>query len=78
MHQIADDCALFINGQKSVVKSHPEDSEDSRYLCCLHSRHKILMCLYETFETSKKQDLTPKKDMVKKDFAFFQFHILLE
>jgi len=45
------------------------------------------MRLYEIFETGKKQDLIPKTQkidqtpadlMVKKDFAFFQFHILLE
>ena len=51
--------ALFINGQATVAKSHPEDR---RYLYRLHPRNEILMCLYEILETSKKQDLTPFKN----------------
>jgi len=56
MHYIAGDPALFINGQGSVAKSHPEDR---RYLCRFHPCNEILMRLYEIFETGKKQDLTP-------------------
>ena len=47
--------ALFINGQASMAKSHPEDRG---YLCRLLPCHEISMILYEVFETSKKQDLT--------------------
>jgi len=36
--------------------SHPEDR---RYLRRFHHCSEILMRLYEIFETSKKQDLTP-------------------
>jgi len=39
-----------------MAKSHPEDRG---YLCCLLPCHEILMRLYEIFEISKKQDLTP-------------------
>ncbi len=56
MHQIAGDSALFINKQGSAVKSHPIDS---RYLCYFHPCNEILICLYESSEISKKQDLTP-------------------
>jgi len=49
MHQIAGDPALFMNGQGSVTKSHPEDG---RYLCRFHPCNDI-------FEIGKKQDLTP-------------------
>ena len=40
-----------------MAKSHPEDR---RYLYRLLSCHEILMRLYEIFEISKKQDLTPR------------------
>jgi len=57
MHWIAGDPGLFINGQESMAKSHPEDR---RYMCRLHPCNEILMRLYEIFETGKKQDLTPR------------------
>ncbi len=50
---------LFINKQGSVAKSH---SEDSIYLCCFQPINEILMCLYEIFETGKKQDLIPIRE----------------
>jgi hypothetical protein len=56
MHYIADDPALFINGKRSVAES---DTEDRKYLCRFHPCNEILKRLYEIFETSKKQDLTP-------------------
>jgi len=46
-----------------VAKSHPEVG---RYLCCFHPCNEILMRLYEIFETSKKQDLTPLRIARKK------------
>jgi len=46
----------FINGQRSVAGSHPEDR---RYLCRYHSRNEISMRLCEIVEAGKKQDLTP-------------------
>jgi hypothetical protein len=39
-----------------VAKSHPEEG---RYLCRFHPCNEISARLYEIFETSKKQDLTP-------------------
>ena len=56
MHYIAYDPALFINGKRSVAES---DTEDRKYLCRFHPCNEILKRLYEIFETSKKQDLTP-------------------
>ena len=56
MHYIAYDQALFINGKGSVAESH---TEDRKYLCRFHPCNEILMRLYEIFEKSKKQDLTP-------------------
>ncbi len=56
MHYIAYDPALFINGKRSVVES---DTEDRKYLCRFHPCNEISKLLYEIFETSKKQDLTP-------------------
>ncbi len=56
MHYIAYDPALFINGKRSVAESH---TEDRKYLCRFHPCNEILKCLYEIFETGKKQDLTP-------------------
>jgi hypothetical protein len=55
-HYIAYDPALFINGKRSVAESH---TEDRKYLCRFHPCKEILKRLYEIFETSKKQDLTP-------------------
>lgn len=46
----------FYKWQGSMAKSHPEDR---RYLCRFHPCPEILICLYEIFETGKKQDLTP-------------------
>jgi len=56
MHYVAYDAAIFINGKRSVAKSH---TEDRKYLCLFHPCNEILKSLYEIFETSKKQDLTP-------------------
>ena len=56
MHYIAYDPALFINGKRSVAESH---TEDRKYLCRFHPCNEILKRLYEIFEKSKKQDLTP-------------------
>jgi hypothetical protein len=56
MNKIVGNPALFINGQASVAKSHPEVG---RYLCCFHPCNEILMHLYEIFETSKKQKTRP-------------------
>ena len=50
------DPVFFINGQASVAKPQPKYR---RYLCCFHPRIEILMRLYEIFDKSKKQDLTP-------------------
>jgi len=59
MHYIAYDPALFINGKGSVAESH---TEDRKYLCRFHPCNEILKRLYEIFEKSKKQDLTPGLD----------------
>jgi hypothetical protein len=56
MHYIAYDPALFINGKRNVAESH---TEDMKYPCRFHPCNEILKRLYEIFETSKKQDLTP-------------------
>jgi hypothetical protein len=56
MHSIEYDPALFINGKGSMAKSH---IEDRGYLCRFHLCNDILNRLYEIFEISKKQDLTP-------------------
>ena len=58
MHYIAYDPALFINGKRSVAESH---TEGRKYLCRFHPCNEILKRLYEIFEKSKKQDLTPIK-----------------
>ncbi len=58
--EIAGDLALFKNGQESVAKSHPEEG---RYLYRFHPCNEILMRLYEIFETGKKQDLTPLRQL---------------
>jgi hypothetical protein len=57
MHYIAYDPALFINGKGSVAESC---TEDRKYLCRFHPCNEILKRLYEIFEISKKQDLTPR------------------
>jgi hypothetical protein len=44
---------------RGAQQSHPEDR---KYLCRIHSCNKIIMRLYEIFETGKKQDLTPLRD----------------
>jgi len=59
IYKNASDCGqrpLFMNNQGSIAKYY---SKDSIYLCCFQSCSEILMCLYETFKTGKKQDLTP-------------------
>jgi hypothetical protein len=56
MHYIAYDPALFINGKRNVAESH---TEDMKYPCRFYPCKEILKRLYEIFETSKKQDLTP-------------------
>ena len=56
MHYIACDPALLIDGKRSVAESH---TEDRKYLCRFDPRNEILKRLYEIFEKSKKQDLTP-------------------
>jgi hypothetical protein len=56
MHYIAYDPALFINGKRSAAESH---AEDRKYLCRFDPCNEILKRLYEIFEKSKKQDLTP-------------------
>ncbi len=56
MHYIAYDPALFINGKRSVAESH---TEDRQYLCRFDPCNEISKRLYEVFEKSKKQDLTP-------------------
>ena len=56
MHYIAYDPALFINGKRSTAESH---IEDRKYLCRFDPCNEILKRLYEIFEKSKKQDLTP-------------------
>ena len=60
MNYIAYDPALFINGKRSVAESH---TEDMKYLCRFHPCNEILKRLYEIFEKSKKQDLTPPKTL---------------
>ena len=56
MHYTAGYPALFINGQASMAKSHPEDR---RYLCRFHPCNEILMRLYEIIKTGKKQKTRP-------------------
>ena len=68
MHYIAYDPALFINGKRSVAGS---DTEDMKYPCCFHPCNETLKRLYEIFETSKKQDLTPFKRAFKREQAVF-------
>jgi hypothetical protein len=58
MHNIAYEPAFFINEKRSVAESY---TEDRKYLYRFHPCNYILKCLYEIFEKSKKQDLTPKK-----------------
>ena len=48
-----------------MTKSH---SENGRYLCRFHPFNEIFVRLYEVFETSKKQDLSPLKSVsIKKE-----------
>ncbi len=70
MHYIAYDPALFINGKRSVAES---DTEDREYPCRFHPCNEILKRLYDIFETSKKQDLTPLKmtPFKREQAAFF-------
>ncbi len=68
MHYIAYDPALFINGKGSVAES---PTEDRKYPCRFHPCDEILKRLYEIFETSKKQDLTPFKMSFKREQAVF-------
>ncbi len=56
MHYIAYDPAFFINGKRSVAESY---TEDRKYLYRFHPCNDILKRLYEVFDKSKKQDLTP-------------------
>jgi hypothetical protein len=56
MHYIAYDPVLFINGKRSAAKSH---AEDKKYICRFDPCNEISKLLYEIFEKSKKQDLTP-------------------
>jgi hypothetical protein len=56
MHYTAGYPALFINGQASMAKSHPEDR---KYLCRFHPCNEILMRLYEIIKTGKKQKTRP-------------------
>jgi hypothetical protein len=56
MHYTVGNPALFINGQRSVVKSHPEDR---KYLCRFHPCNEILMRLYEIIKPGKKQKTRP-------------------
>ena len=56
IHYVSYDAALFINGKRSVAESH---TEDRKYLRLFYPCNEILKCMYEIFETSKKQDLTP-------------------
>jgi len=58
MHYIAYEPAFFINGKRSVAESY---IEDRKYLYRFHPCNDILKRLYEIFEKSKKQDLTPKR-----------------
>ncbi|MBA7646792.1 hypothetical protein ES703_54558 [subsurface metagenome] len=44
--------ALFINGQASIAKSHPEDRS---YLCRFHPCNEILMRLYEILRQAKSK-----------------------
>ena len=68
MHYIAYDPALFINGKRSVAESH---TEDRKYLCRFHPCNEILKRLYEIFEKSKKQDLTPPETFEMLNFFIF-------
>ncbi len=80
MHYIAYDPALFINGKRSVAES---DTKDRKYLCRFHPCNEIIKRLYEIFETSKKQDLTPlrphyyfliaKNEMCALELCFWTF-----
>jgi len=54
--QIAGDPALFINGQRSLARSHPEDRS---CLCRFQPCNEVLVRLCEIFKPGKKQDLTP-------------------
>ena len=75
MHYIAYDPALFINGKRSVAESH---TEDRKYLCRFHPCNEILKRLYEIFEISKKQDLTPSKKFCQKRCNFsFVFYVYI-
>ena len=56
MHYIAYDPAFFINGKRSMAESY---TEDRKYLYRFHPCNDISKRLYEVFEKSKKQDLTP-------------------
>ncbi len=62
MHYTAGYPALFINGQASMAKSHPEDS---KYLCRFHPCNEILMRLYEIIKTGKKQKTRPYPTYLK-------------
>jgi hypothetical protein len=64
MHYIAYDPAFFINGKRSVAESY---TEDRKYLYRFHSCNDILKRLYEVFEKSKKQDLTPMVCLVARN-----------
>ena len=59
MHYVSYDAALFINGKRSVAESH---TEDRKYLCLFHPCNEILKCMYEIFDTNKKQDLNTPCD----------------
>ena len=67
MRYIAYDPALFINGKRSVAESY---TEDRKYLCRFHPCNENLKRLYEIFEKSKNQDLTPP-------WSLFTPHVLL-
>ncbi len=56
MHYIAYALALCINGKGRVAES---PTADRKYPCRFHPCDEILKRLYEIFERSKKQDLTP-------------------
>jgi len=53
-----------------VTKSNPEDR---RYLFRFHPRDEILVRIYETFEASKKQDLTPFKNRLP-SISFYDYN----
>jgi hypothetical protein len=53
---IAYDPAFFISGKRSMAESY---TEDRKYLYRFHPCNDIFKRLYEVFEKSKKQDLTP-------------------